>query len=162
MGQQIIYVRTERGFSSLLLPQLYSGIEKFPCVPFVTRTIETNSCLLVSCCGWWSLVVPAEHQELLTGPMQPEQQVTGRAQCPGEGEPEPSRPTPYFPALCGALPGDDGPLQCWNSATCKEENPPGNVRATLYARFWGRGYSNASFISLSHACTDSSTSLRTC
>lgn len=105
-------------FATVVFCPELTSIEKFPC--FISDN-NYRDCLLVSCCSWWSLMVPAEHQELLTGPMKPVQQATGKAGCTVEGEPCTLQTHPLL--LCGVVPGDNRPLQGWNSETCKEESP---------------------------------------
>lgn len=51
----------------------------------------------------------------------------------------PSRSTPYFPAPCGVLPGDKGPLQGWNSETCKEGNPRKKCKSYTVCPSFGGG-----------------------
>lgn len=52
---------------------------------------------------------------------------------------------PYFPALCGAVPGDNGPLQGWKSETFKEESPHRAGRSHTVCLLWGKGLQQCKF-----------------
>lgn len=155
-------------FATVVFCPEVTGIEKLPCFISDNNHRNFNFCLLVSCWVdevWWCQesirsfsLVPCSQCSRPQGKISP----AGTEDAQGEVILLPCRPTPYFSDVCGVVPGDNGPLQGWNSETCKKESSHRGCKSHTVCPFWGRNYSNASFISLSHACTDSSTSLRTC
>lgn len=155
-------------FATVVFCPEVTGIEKLPCFISDNNHRNFNFCLLVSCWvdeAWWCQksirsfsLVPCSQCSRPQGKIRP----AGTEDAQGEVILLSCRPTPYFSDVCGAVPGDNGPLQGWNPETCKKESSHRGCKSHTVRPFWGRNYSNASFISLSHACTDSSTSLRTC
>lgn len=108
-------------FATVVFCPELTSIEKFPCVSFLIITIETVSLCPAAADEAWRC--QQSTRSFSPVPWSQCSRPQGKLGALWKVSLIPSRPTPYFPALYGVVPGDNRPLQGWNSETRKEESP---------------------------------------